>query len=103
MKYDEKTGKKIPENRTDEVKLTMDGLKDLDERCNGFASPSLVTNTLLSDINVSLGLLVDIAGSILNRLIKAEKTPTDNPLIKHSNCSIFPRNELIIQKGDEIT
>lgn len=79
MKYDEKTGKKIPENRTDEVKLTMDGLKDLDERCNGFASPSLVTNTLLSDINVSLGLLVDIAGSILNRLIKAEKNANGEP------------------------
>lgn len=74
MKYDEKTGKKIPENRTDEVKLTMEGLKDLDERCNGFASPSLVTNTLLSDINVSLGILVDIAGSILNTMLKISKS-----------------------------
>lgn len=74
MKYDEKTGKKIPENRTDEIKLTMEGLKDLDERCNGFASPSLVTNTLLSDINVSLALLVDIAGSILNHMLKVSKS-----------------------------
>lgn len=73
MKYDEKTGKKIPESRMDEVKLTMDGLKDLDEKCQGLASPSLVTNTLLSDISVSLALLVDITGNMLNRMIQAEK------------------------------
>ena len=78
MKYDEKTGKKIPECRMDEVKLTMDGLKDLDEKCQGLASPSLVANTLLSDISVSTALLVDICGSILNLMIQAEKS-TEKP------------------------
>lgn len=79
MKYDEKTGKKIPENRTDEVALTMLNLQELDEKCQGLANPSTVTNTLLNDISVSLALLVDITGSILNRLIKAEKNANGEP------------------------
>lgn len=78
MKYDEKTGKKIPESRMDEVKLTMESLNDLDKRCEGLASPTLVTNTFLSDISVSLALLVDITGNMLNRMIQAEKS-TEEP------------------------
>ena len=78
MKYDEKTGKKIPESRVDEVSITLQNLKDLDEKCQGLTSPAMVTNTLLNDISVSLAILVDITGNILNRMIKAEKTAKDN-------------------------
>lgn len=79
MKYDEKTGKKIPESRVDEVSITLQNLKDLDEKCQGLTSPAMVTNTLLNDISVSLAILVDITGNILNRMIKAEKTAKGNP------------------------
>lgn len=79
MKYDEKTGKKIPESRVDEVSITLQNLKDLDEKCQGLTSPAMVTNTLLNDISVSLAILVDITGNILNRMIKAEKTAKDKP------------------------
>ena len=79
MKYDEKTGKKIPESRVDEVSITLQNLKDIDEKCQGLTSPAMVTNTLLNDISVSLAILVDITGNILNRMIKAEKTANDNP------------------------
>lgn len=79
MKYDEKTGKKIPENRMDEVAITLKNLQDLDEKCHGLTSPAMVTNTLLNDISVSLALLVDITGSIFNRMIKAEKNASAEP------------------------
>lgn len=75
-------GKKIPECRMDEVALTLTNLKDLDEKCQGLTSPSMVTNTLLNDISVSLALLVDITGSILNRMIKAEKNAEIAPVDK---------------------
>ena len=77
MKFDEKTGKKIPENRTDEITLTMERLKEHDERCEGTLNPTIVTNTMLSDISVSLGLLVDMVGTMLNMKIKAEKIQTE--------------------------
>ena len=83
MKFDEKTGKKIPENRTDEITLTMRRLKEHDEICEGGLNPAIVTNTMLSDISVSLALLVDLVGTMLNRQIQVEKhtaqQTSDNP------------------------
>lgn len=82
MKYDEKTGKKIPESRTDEVKLTIDFLKGLDTKCEGSLSPSIVVSTLLTEIALSTAQLVDIAGTILNKTIQAEKNAEEPVTVK---------------------
>ena len=69
MKYNEKTGEKTPENRTDEVKLSLEQLHSLQEKCNGTMDRTFANNILLQDISLSLGLLVDITASIYNRMI----------------------------------
>lgn len=73
MKYNEKTGEKTPENRTDEVKLSLEQLNSLQEKCKGMVSKDFENNILLKDISISLGLLVDIAASIYNKMIEASK------------------------------
>lgn len=69
MKYNEKTGEKTPENRTDEVKLSLEQLHSLQEKCKGMVSNDFENNILLKDISISLGLLVDITASIYNKMI----------------------------------
>ena len=70
MKYNEKTGEKKPENRTDEVNLSLEQLHNLQEKCKGLVSKDFENNILLKDISISLGLLVDIAASIYNKMIE---------------------------------
>ena len=72
MKYNEKTGEKKPENRTDEIRLSMEKLIELREKFNGTPNYEFEDNFLLKDISISLGLLVDIAASIYNRMVKRE-------------------------------
>lgn len=69
MKYNEKTGEKTPENRTDEVKLSLEQLHSLQEKYNGTMDRTFYNNILLQDISISLGLLVDITASIYNKMI----------------------------------
>ena len=69
MKYDEKTGKEIPESRMDEIKVSIDRLQKLSKETNGMMDKSVERNIVLMDISVSLGLLVDICGAIYNKLI----------------------------------
>ena len=71
MKYNEKTGEKTPENRTDEVNLSIEQLHNLQEKCKGMVDKDFENNILLKDISISLGLLVDIAASIYNKMIEA--------------------------------
>ena len=69
MKYNEKTGEKKPENRTDEVNLSIEQLHNLQKKCNSMVSKDFENNIILKDISISLGLLVDIAASIYNKMI----------------------------------
>ena len=71
MKYNEKTGEKTPENRTDEVKLSLEQLHNLQEKYNGTMDRTFYNNILLQDISISLGLLVDITASIYNKMVEA--------------------------------
>ena len=73
MKYNEKTGEKKPENRTDEIRLSMEKLIELRKKFNGTPNYEFEANFLLQDISISMGLLVDIAASIYNKMIEANK------------------------------
>ena len=69
MKTDEKTGNKTPESRLDEIKLSLEQLYELQKKSDGLMDRDFEANVLLKDISVSLGLLVDMAGVIVNRLV----------------------------------
>ena len=69
MKFDEKTGDKIPESRSDEVKLSLDQLYNLQKESKGLMDRDFETNVLLKDIDVSLGLLTDMIGVIVNHMV----------------------------------
>lgn len=77
MKYDEKTGKPIPENRSDEVNLTMERLNEIRKNTNGMNDKQVEICNLLADISVSLGLTVDMLGILLNRMIDKDKKPEE--------------------------
>ena len=68
MKYDEKTGDKKPESRSDEIELLIEQLKDANKKCNGQFDKMTEFGVILQSVNVSLGLIVDICGMILNKL-----------------------------------
>ena len=69
MKYNEKTGEKTPESRTDEVKLSLEQLYDLQKESKGLMDRDFEMNVLLKDIDVSLGLLTDMIGVIVNHMV----------------------------------
>lgn len=69
MKTDEKTGNKTPECRLDEIKLSLEQLYELQKKSDGLMDRDFEANVLLKDISVSLGLLVDMTGVIVNRLV----------------------------------
>lgn len=68
MKYDEKTGKKIPETRGDEIKLSMMELQELAKKSNGTFDRQVEVAWLLRDIDQSLGLLVDMLGLLMAKI-----------------------------------
>lgn len=70
MKFDEKTGRKIPENRRDEVQLSMNEIKKLYTDTNGMADQRIEHGILLRDIDISLALIVDMLASIYNFTMK---------------------------------
>ncbi len=69
MKFDEKTGEKKPESRTDEINISIERLHKTNKENNGLLDKNVERNVLLMDISVSLGLLVDICGAIYNKLV----------------------------------
>ena len=69
MKYNEKTGEKIPENRMDEIKLSLEQLYELQKKCDGLMDREFENNVLLKDISVSLGLITDMLGVLLNKIV----------------------------------
>lgn len=77
MKYDEKTGKKVPESRTDEIKVSLEQLYELQKKCDGLMDHEFESNMLLKDISVSLGLITDMLGVLTNKLI-GNVIPQDN-------------------------
>lgn len=69
MKYDEKTGNKMPESRTDEIKLSFDALKETAEKSNGTFDRQIEVAWLLRDIDQSIALLVDMLGLLMAHMI----------------------------------
>ena len=70
MKYDEKTGKPIPESRSDEIKMAMERLNEIRKTTEGQNDKILEICNMLCDISISLGLVVDIIGMLYNRIVK---------------------------------
>jgi hypothetical protein len=73
VKYDKKTGEKKPECRMDEIKLSLEQLSNLQKQSNGLIDREFENNLLLKDISVSLGLVVDILGTLYNRMFYQDK------------------------------
>ena len=73
MKYDQKTGEKIPETRTEEIKLSMEDLNNLAKKSNGTFDRNIEITWLLRDIDQSLGILVDMLGVLLGKIAKIEE------------------------------
>ena len=71
MKYDEKTGKKVPESRVDEIKLSFESLKELAEKTNGVFDRNVELAWILRDISQTNALLVDMIGMLLHHIIKS--------------------------------
>lgn len=74
MKYDEKTGKQIPESRIDEIKISSEALKKLADSTNGTFDRQVEIAWLLRDINQSLALLTDMIGVMFTRILKEDET-----------------------------
>ena len=69
MKFNEKTGEKIPESRKDEFELTMEQLLNLQKQTKGLVSTEFENNIILKDISLSLALIVDMLRELYNRLL----------------------------------
>ena len=69
MRYDEKTGEKTPESRTDEIKISLEKLYELQKKCDGLMDREFENNVLLKDISVSLGLITDMLGVLVNKIV----------------------------------
>ena len=91
MKYDKKTGQKIPENRRDEVAITMDEIKKMYQDTNGMVDQNIEHGMLLRDINISLALIVDILAGLYNKrvatLIESLKKGGENNGQDNGTCS----------------
>lgn len=72
MKFDEKTGKKKPESRIDEIALSDEALHKLAEESNGTFDREVEISWLLREINRSMAILVDMMGLMLARTRKQE-------------------------------
>ena len=79
MKYDEKTGKAIPENRSDEVSITLQNINEIHKKTNGMNNKMNDVCQLLADVSVSLGLLVDVVAMMYNKTAKAEDDTASEP------------------------
>ena len=79
MKYDEKTGKAIPENRSDEVSITLQNINEIHKKTNGMNDKMNDVCQLLADVSVSLGLLVDVVAMMYNKTVKAEDDTSSEP------------------------
>ena len=77
MKYDEKSGKKRPENRSDEVRINLEKLHELHDKTEGMLDKQIEFSVLLQDISISLGLVVDLLGSLYNRILMSEDDGSD--------------------------
>ena len=67
MKYDEKTGKKQPESRMDEVQLSFEALQKLGEESKGVFDRQVEIGWLLRDIDMNTAMLVDMLGLLLSK------------------------------------
>lgn len=73
MKYNEKTGKGIPESRSDEIKISIERMNEIRKATNGLNDKGVEISNLLCDISISLGLIVDILSVMYNEKKKEVK------------------------------
>lgn len=78
MKFDEKTGNKIPENRRDEVQLTIEELNKMRKETNGMSSRTNEICLMLGDVSVSLAILIDILSAFFNMMAKVYTQPFEH-------------------------
>ena len=71
MKEDKITGKKTPESRSDEISLVFDEIKKFYDSNNGLGDKQIETNVMLRELNVSMGIVVDMLGILLNRIVQS--------------------------------
>lgn len=69
MRYDKKTGEKSPDSRTDEIRISLEQLYDIQKKCEGLMDRDFENNVLLKDISVSLGLITDMLGVLVNKIV----------------------------------
>ena len=82
MKYDEKTGKKVPETRGDEIRLSFEELNDVAKKSGGVFDRQVEVSWLLRDIDQSLALVVDMLGLLLGKIIPVSDSETDDKSIQ---------------------
>ena len=78
MKYDEKTGKKVAESRGEDIMISFEELEKLAKRTDGAFDRQVALEWWLREANISLALIADMLGALMNRLITAtEEKPDD--------------------------
>ena len=75
MKYDEKTGKRIPENRMDEIRISFGALQKIADDSNGTFDRQVEVAWLLRDIDQSIALAVDILAAMLKIMREDDEIP----------------------------
>lgn len=78
MKYNENTGKGIPESRSDEIKISIERMNEIRKATNGLNDKGVEISNLLCDISISLGLIVDILSVMYNDKKQIEKEVKEN-------------------------
>ena len=68
MKYDPKTGKKQPESRLDEVRISREELEKLAAKCEGAFDRRIEILWVLQNCDISLALIADFLGAIYKKL-----------------------------------
>lgn len=86
MKYDEKTGKPIPENRRDEIELSLNAINDIRKKTNGFNDKQTEISQMLADINMTNAMIFDVLAMIFNNMVKS-KNEEDEGVEKDDECS----------------
>ena len=80
MKYDEKTGKKVPECRGDEIKLSFEELSALAKKSGGTFDRQVEVSWLLRDIDQSMALIVDMLGLLMGKLMPVDEEKPEDKL-----------------------
>ena len=84
MKYDEKTGKPISENRRDEIELSLNKINDIRKKTGGFNDKQTEISQMLADISMTNAMIFDVLAMIFNVLVKNKD---EEGVVKDDKCS----------------